>query len=371
MFSPGTPLAHHAAMSRRLRQAILFLSICSLIVALAHCGSRSTSDQERRSPYPRVEPNGAIRGESNFARLINSYSEGQANPAPWAGYWWSYATNGTSAAEQKYESATGRTGAYAWEMQHHSATASGIQPWWGHCNGWTAASVLFHEPTQPKTINGVEFSVGDQKALLSEVAMEVNADFFGRRNDDDNPTDPTFEDIFPDQFFLVLTNFLGNGLPVIMDRYTGSQVWNQSLAGYKILPIGPFNILPPNPATPDITRVDLTTTVWWARDDVAPDAVSVPFDFTDSASYQSRTYEYEVWLDGPIQFDSDGKIASSGNVVLTRNGATVEGGDWKTSNVNPSESHPDYLWVAHSIAPSTGFANPALDSGWVTRYFGN
>ena len=362
-------------MSRHLRQIFLFALVFLFIFALTRCGNRSDNTTGRQSPYPRVEPNGAIRGETNFAVLINNYSSGQANPAPWAGYWWSYQTNGTSAAERKFESASGQSGAYSWEMQHHSATSLGVQPWWGHCNGWTAASVLFREPTKPRTVNGVEFSVGDQKALLSEVAMEVNADFFGRRNDDDDPSDPTFQDVFPDQFFLVLTNFLGNGIPVIMDRYTGSQVWNQSLAGYKIAPVVPFDVLPSDPSAPDVTRVNLTTTVWWARDDVQPDSVSVPFDFADSASYQSRTYQFELWLDAPIQFDSEGKIASSGNVVLNRNGQTVEGGVWKygidTTAPNPLESHPDYLWIVHSLAPSSGFANPALDQGWVTRFFGN
>jgi hypothetical protein len=205
--------------------------------------------------------------------------------------------------------------------------------------------------------------------------MEVNADFFGRRNDDDNASDPTFQDVFPDQFFLVLTNYLGNGLPVIMDRYTGSQVWNQSLAGYKTNPITPLDILPTDPSAPDVTRVHMVTTVWWAADNVAPEWITAPFDFTDSTSYQSRTYEYELWLDAPIQFDENGKVASSGNVVLNRSGQTVEGGAWingeTTPALNPMESHPDYLWVVHSLAPATGFANPLLDQGWVTHNLGN
>lgn len=46
--------------------------------------------------------------------------------------------------------------------------------WWGHCNGWAAAAVLFEAPTEAVTVaapdgSPVTFSVEDQKALLVEL----------------------------------------------------------------------------------------------------------------------------------------------------------------------------------------------------------
>lgn len=39
--------------------------------------------------------------------------------------------------------------------------------WWGHCNGWAAASVLEPEPRAPRTIKNLYFGVGDLKGLLT------------------------------------------------------------------------------------------------------------------------------------------------------------------------------------------------------------
>ena len=35
--------------------------------------------------------------------------------------------------------------------------------WWGHCNGWAAASVLENEPTTAREVKGITFEVGDQR----------------------------------------------------------------------------------------------------------------------------------------------------------------------------------------------------------------
>lgn len=43
--------------------------------------------------------------------------------------------------------------------------------WWGHCNAWGTAAILFPKPSKPVTVNGVELSVRDQKGLLVELCM--------------------------------------------------------------------------------------------------------------------------------------------------------------------------------------------------------
>src|SRR5205085_1724032 len=125
----------------------------------------------------------------------------------------------------KYEAAHGASGAQSWELSHHGSSVPGLQNWWGHCNGWAAAAVLFAEPHATMPVGSTAFGVADQKSLLSEIAMEVDAAFFGSRANSDGSSDPAFQDIYPDQWFLVMTNYMGAGLPIIIDRYTGLQVW--------------------------------------------------------------------------------------------------------------------------------------------------
>jgi hypothetical protein len=254
-------------------------------------------------------------------------------------------------------------------MDHHSASTPGILSWWGHCNGWAAASVLFPEPRAATVRNGVSFSIGDQKALLTELGQEVNSDVFGLRADTDNPEDPAFQDIFPNQFFLVLTNLMGKGQSLIMDRYTGSQVWNQPIAGYQISPITRADDLGADPSAPDVYRILVTTQVWWLRDDVLPDHLTEPFQFQDGDSYDSRVLRYEVWTDAPARFDDSGNLASAGHVILTHQGNIVYGGAWQMGGSDLLNSHPDYIWAPYSLAPAGQYGNPGIDSGQIRQLF--
>jgi hypothetical protein len=43
--------------------------------------------------------------------------------------------------------------------------------WWGHCNAWAMASIVFRKPEGELTVNGVTFSVRDQKGVLVEYGM--------------------------------------------------------------------------------------------------------------------------------------------------------------------------------------------------------
>ena len=347
-------------VTRHLASQCLFLGVAAL---LASCAKNPTASQN-------TSARSAPAGQSNFAYLMNNYSTGRAKITPWVGYWWPYSEGGISSPAALYEQASGTTGAAAWEAQNHGPKVAGLQQWWGHCNGWAAAAALYPEPTLPVTQNGVTFSVADQKGLLSEIAMEVDADFFGQRDDSDDPSNLTFQDVFPNQFFMVLTNYMGNGLQVVMDRYTGSQVWNQPIAGYQHTPITPSDVIDPDPSAPGVYRVGVTTQVWWARDDVPADTLTGEFNFQDSANFQSRILRYEVWLDGPVSFDSSGKIANSGNVILARSGKFVTGGAWTNGTMDVMNSHPDYLWVPHRASTSTGFSNPNINQAWVGERFG-
>src|SRR5581483_7363075 len=48
--------------------------------------------------------------------------------------------------------------------------------WWGHCNAWGTAAILFPKPENDVTVDGVAFSVRDQKGLLVELGMGATED---------------------------------------------------------------------------------------------------------------------------------------------------------------------------------------------------
>lgn len=349
---------------------------CAIAICLVFCacGRGSSSELAGNPPYQPVQPDepaGALTGDANFFNLITKYSRGQVTPTPWAGYWWPFSEDGTANADAKYESVIGTSGATSWEKTNHGPNVPGIQDWWGHCNGWSAAAVLHPEPTAALTRGSVTFSVGDQKALLSEIAMEVDGDFFGHRETDPNDfTSLTYQDVFPDQFFLVLTNIVGSGRPLIIDRYTGVQVWNQPVVGYQIDPVTSADYLGADPSSPDVYRVMITLQVWWASDSVPGEYVTQPFQFADNDSFQSRVLTGEIWLDAPPQFDASGKLVGAGNVILTSQNGYVLGGQWHNGVTEGVQSHPDYMWIPFNEKPSTGYSNPDLDITQVKNLLG-
>src|SRR4051812_19754534 len=129
-----------------------------LTLALAACGkSGKGTDEAGTPPYqplPQDTP-GEIRGEVNLARLLSTSSRGAVAKMPWAGTWWPYSEDGTVQADRLYDTITGRGGAADWELSNHGSSLPGLQGWWGHCNGWAAAAVLFEEPRAPVTVQGV------------------------------------------------------------------------------------------------------------------------------------------------------------------------------------------------------------------------
>jgi hypothetical protein len=96
--------------------------------------------------------------------------------------------------------------------------------WYGHCNGWTAASMRHAEPQKSVERNGVTFAPADIKALLAEVYMYADTEFLGG-------VDPV---INPGTLHVVMTNWLGRGShPVGMETALGETVFNYPAYAYK------------------------------------------------------------------------------------------------------------------------------------------
>lgn len=333
-------------------------------------------------PYGRLPAGAEIHGDKNFAELIRRFPQATPSRVPWVGYWWPYTSNGIASGRYgygrspagKYDAVRGgRTSAQSWEVRNHGAGVHGVQGWWGHCNGWCVASALFPEPTEPKSVNGVVFTVSDIKALLSELGMEASADFFGNRVDwGSDYRSPKYDDTVPAQYFLVLTNYMGKlRQPVLIDRYTGEQVWNQPLAGYRFEEPTPADYLGASPEAPHVYRMIVRSTIWWGRDDVDPGALTAPFAFEDSEHFESRSLQMELWLDGPVEFDAQGKVVRSGDVIVTRQGDYLVGGTWRDGEGYIVDGHPDYMWVPFSIAKPAAedpYSNPHLDAQWIIEH---
>jgi hypothetical protein len=364
------------------RRTVGLIALLSLL-GLGACGDPTGLQDEQEG-----EGGSNLYESRNFAHLINNFRQGKRTPTPWAGWWWSYGGNGIANGSYgggkspagKYDAVRGRRNqAQDWEVHHHGAKVPGVQGWWGHCNGWTAAAALFPEPRDEIRVNGVSFSVADRKALLSEAAMEVNADFFGDRVDPWDYSDWKVNDTVPAQFFLVLTNFMGKkNHPVLVDRFTTGEVWNQPLAAYRFDMPKPADYLGEHPQVPGVYRINMNARIWWMSDNVGANHLTLPFNWEESLDVDSRALKFELWLDAPVVFEGD-KIKSSGNIVVTRdqnNPNKVIGGKWAGSAT--SDAWPDYMWVPHSVferdadAPNDDpYRNPFIDPAWTAQYMVN
>ncbi|OFZ20552.1 MAG: hypothetical protein A2X94_11025 [Bdellovibrionales bacterium GWB1_55_8] len=357
-------------------------SLSATLLVLNSCGKPAGLDDDEAGtespvPYPGIHGQ-EFSGEKNFARLINSNLESKASPQPWAGFWWPYASNGIasgtyggSSPAGKYDAARGgQTNAQMWEVKNHGSKVPKLQGWWGHCNGWTAAAGLFAEPRESARVNGITFEVADIKALLTEAAMEVNADFFGERVDWGHDYSlPKFGDTVADQFFLVLTNYMGRlKKAVLMDRYTGDQVWNHPIVAYRFEYPKPADYLGASPTAPGVFRILLTGSIWWARDDVTPGTLTAPFNHEVTDHFDSRELKMEIWVDAPVTFDANGKVQSSGDVIVSREGDYFAGGAWRMGEGYYNDAWPDYMWVPYSVTKPTDYANVDVDIEWIRKH---
>lgn len=356
-----------------------------VLTMLAAMGCTKKAAEKPNTDSATLAP--AALNSTNLAEGMRAHAAAIVTPNPWAGYWFPYGSGGITGPAAKYDEAylngmraQGRdTSNYeslaSWEIGNHNAGAWKFEPWFGHCNGWSASALMVPEPRAPKTINGVTFDVADQKALLAESWLEFSGDFVGNRvNDKGDFSSAAFWDVVPGQFHLLLVNLVGKlNKGLIIDRHTGHEIWNQPLVAYKIDPVKPEDYLGPHPDFPAIYRVNMTASIWWANDNVDSEEITPPFDpnlpaneYTDHF-YPGRVLHYELWLDGPVEFDAAGNMTSSGNILVTNEAGRYVGGVWKngTSPAVLINTHPDYMWVPYGRQHSTGYKNPRIDDSWV------
>ncbi|MBV9578803.1 MAG: hypothetical protein JO057_09455 [Chloroflexi bacterium] len=255
----------------------------------------------------------------------------QVQPTAWSGWWWP-AFNGVGPTLfapdgplDKYDQYTlalrgSDPGTRDWERQ--SVYFPNI-PWAGHCNGFAAAALLEPEPLAPVTALGVTFSVADLKGLLVDYHFGDAAEWsYGDAN----------AEVSPAKFHSTLLDWVASKHKgfVVTFEMGGGEVWSY--------PVYQFS----SQWAPDAVEDGLwhvTTTVWMADMDVAP-------DFTGTQPYpgpDGKTFTYDLHGDPRHPDPGDGT--------------------WTGASASGRFAHPGRIWYpdAHVRNPDAGLVSPGLD----------
>ena len=135
----------------------------------------------------------------------------------------------------------------------------------GHCNGFAAAALLEPEPTEPRDLFGITFTVGDLKGLLTSYHFADSAAWSHGSNGNVDPAD----------LHRVLLDWLqvdGKGLVMTFDL-GGDEVWSYPVYRFE----SEWGLHPDNAALWQVRTV-----VWMADMDVPP-------NFVGTKPYPGRT----------------------------------------------------------------------------------
>ena len=267
----------------------------------------------------------AARAQSDDA--VTSAS-GEAAIQPWSGWWWPagngagpalFAPGGPLDKYDQYVAATSgqSPGTRAWEREE--LYVPGVA-WAGHCNGFAAAALLEPEPTEPVNVLGMTFSVADLKGLLVDYHFGDAAAWSFGADSELNPAD----------FHRTLLTWLGGagqGFVLTYDMGQG-EVW--SYPAYKF----------DSHWTADAKQEGVwhvTTTVWMADMDVAPNFVGTKI----YPSAAGKTFEYTLQGD-PMNPDD---------------------GAWTGPSRSGRFAHPGRIWYPEPTARNTDrdLVSPGLD----------
>ncbi len=352
-----------------------------------------------------VHADESMIAKQDFASLFNQFRFAQPEAVPWAGSYFAYKTGGIAmgieggigytglpekSASFYYDNLynDGQLKAHEFELKNHScenvdeSLKEGCEGWWGHCNGWAAAAIKETEPRKSVEVRGKTLEVGHQKALVTELWLTSNSGFMGDTQKEvetgawvyntNDPHSRSFWDVTPRQAFLAFTNQVGvNKIGVVIDRFTGDQVWNQPVVGYRILPIRSRDLGTQEFNGKPFYYANIRMKIYWANDNVQPGHLSSGFqiDRTSDAEnidliskdYDQRLLKFKLYFDAPVVMDSTGtKVQSAGRLVGEGLWDLQEHPTENLSMLN--HGHPDFIWLPQSayIDYSRGYGNPYI-----------
>jgi len=207
--------------------------------------------------------------------------------------------------------------------------------WWGICHGWAAAAVLFKEPVKNVVHNGVTFRPGDIKGFLSVAGTDIDlapGGWVGTRYDGPSSGDAALQDVTPRQYHNFMAKFLGAGKGVVVDRYTGAEVWNQPTDRFETTcAAGGAGCAAGEQAQ------TCRTAFTWAEDHNVTDLGN---GNRTSSAYTTRNLNYTVCV-------KDGLITGEGK--------------WNHDpNADKNALHPDFIWAPGSLRDGSGASNPMI-----------
>jgi hypothetical protein len=301
-------------------------------------GARRTTTGRR--VFPRwLVPVLALLAAPGPAGAVYFSLEGGAPAPAWSGYWWPLlVTHGWHLYDQtgpytpllKYGQALGNYGPLEWERRYKLTTDPSTD-WWGHSNGWAAASILERaEPRQSVRVGSTTFNVGEIKGLLTAAHQGDPVDLFRGQphwRGGNSSTDLRALDFHR----AVLYYMRDRSESLIFNLSLEPDVWNYPAYHFRMNGLT-------DPRDPQVTHV--TTELWFADQDVAPHFVGTKGVY--------RVFTYSVRGD-------------------PRDVTNTAGADWTGESVR---NHPQFVWhpaYARPHEPAFGEPPSGLDVEWVRR----
>ena len=307
------------------------------IVQLFQFGALRWVPAEQRSEIVDVTTIGRPPREATIAERP-PYSSGDAEQYPWSGWWWPannqvggprlFDVGGPLSKFDLFTESLGQPNPRTREWEQSELIFAGLR-WAGHCNGWAAAALLEPEPTETRVVNGVAFTVADQKGLLSSYHF-ADAALWALGSEDG--------DVTPADFHQALLSWIGTerkGM-VFTFRIVGEEVWSYPAFKYE-------TVVGPDPVQANLWHAQ--TTVWLVDN-------NVPAGFVGGQPWPS----------------AEGKLFE---YTLVGDPFSPEGGEWKPNNAGRF-GRPNMLWYPNPERRNVDrqLASPNLDDTLVRQIVG-
>ena len=320
----------------------LVLGFLGLVFFAIACGSKTNAAGSAAAiSYHDSREADELSATKDYGPLIVRPGQTQAEwtKKPWSSWWYPLnettlfdtAGNGPSTLEKydTYNQKAHRNNSTAVDYERKNIYDPQASGWEGLCNAWATASILESEPSHPITVQGITFSVADQKALLLKSYEQVpGLKVYGQRYDG-NPGDD-YADIYPDQFHRVMVGELfEKGRPFIIDKEAGAPVWNEPVYGV-------LTTIAVDSHDGGLLHVD-TWLSWADSGDVDPNYVGT----------RKVNHEYTYDLQANVQADGSYKVYN---------------GTWTGDSVH---EHPDFVTIVPDHAVAHSSLNTQIDSAVV------
>lgn len=168
-----------------------------------------------------------------------SYKVVEAKNRSWSGFWYpvtsKFLYEGDSAPLKKWQDLLEKRGHSTQIVKQEAERYLGYVSthWDGYCDYWSKAAVLVPEPKQSKIIDGIEFTIADQKALHTYAHGRFDKKMYGIPYLGTRETDGAHDDLVPSAFHRIATHVLGvEKRALVVDIDPGTEVWNKPFDRY-------------------------------------------------------------------------------------------------------------------------------------------